>query len=57
MLAKQGVESVSLDDGKWMSGGGIRHWAKNRRREYPNMWRRQGGKQSSEERWVGGGEQ
>ena len=43
VLAKQIVESVLLDDGKWMSGGGIRQWAKNIRREYPNMWRRQGG--------------
>ena len=43
MLAKLVVESVPLDNGKWMSRGGIRQWAKNRRREYPNMWRRQGG--------------
>ena len=35
VLAKQAAESVPLDDdGKWMPGGVISQWAKNRGREY-----------------------
>ena len=35
VLAKLAAESVPVDDhGKWMSGGGIRQWAKNKKREY-----------------------
>ena len=34
VLAKQAAEGVSPDDHeKWMSGGGIRQWAKQRKRE------------------------
>ena len=35
MLAKNAAEGVPLDDHKkWMSGGGIRQWAKQRKRRY-----------------------
>ena len=35
MCAKQAAEGVPLDDHeKWMSGGGIRQWAKQRKRRY-----------------------
>ena len=34
VLAKNAAEGVPLDDHeKWMSGGGIRQWAKRRKRE------------------------
>ena len=34
-LAKKAAEEVPLDDNeKWMSGGGIRQWTKNRKMEY-----------------------
>ena len=35
VLAKRAVEGVPLDDHKrWMSGGGIRQWARQRQRKY-----------------------
>ena len=35
VLAKRAAESVPLDDHeKWMSGGGIRQWARRRKTEY-----------------------
>ena len=35
MLAKNAAKGVPLDDQeKWMSGGGIRQWAKQRKRSY-----------------------
>ena len=36
VLAKNAAEGLPLDDHeKWMSGGGIRQWAKQRKRRYP----------------------
>ena len=35
MLAKEAAEGVPLDDhDRWVSGGGIRQWAKQRKRSY-----------------------
>ena len=35
MCAKKAAEGVPLDDhAKWLSGGGIRQWAKQRKRGY-----------------------
>ena len=50
-VAKKAAEGLRTleDHEKWMSWGGVRQWAKQRKRAYLE------GRQLSAERWVGGG--
>ena len=56
VLAKQASEGVPMDDHeKWMSGGGIRKWAKQRKRSYVEKDRLGGDRRAVIERamkWV-----